>query len=135
MIWPFNLFKKRVPKAISVEAELPPTESAVIASGYESTYPMLPRDAIFAATDGGFEFHGSLGPENVLDLRFFQALARSWSKNRHGELAPTEEEIEAKAVEIAHTVFGFYLTFFTYSRDIAQEKAKEFWTALLQSLA
>jgi hypothetical protein len=100
-------------------------------SSYESEqYPMLPKEVIHRAVNSGFPFFGSLGPENVLDIRFFRALAVDWQM-RHQE-KPTDAEVEAKTRDLAHSTFDFYLHFFELPKEEAQKAAAKFWEELLK---
>lgn len=123
--------KKRADELELVVESNAPATTSVIGSGYENEYPMLPKEVVYMAVEGGFMFYGSLGPENLFNIKLFEALAKEWGKHQH-PIEDTPEQIEAKTRELAHSAYDFYLDYFTLPKETAQEKAVEFWQDLLK---
>ena len=121
-----------------------PEKTAVIGDGYEdSPWPMLPRFVVQKAVDGGWAFDGNIGPQVILDIGLFRALARSWSNKKDytewADAAARLKDEEGQMMAYAHSVYEYYLH---YPENLAQEKASggksiavrppEFWDNLLK---
>ena len=115
----FGRKKKAAPRS-SVDV------SYVAASGYElSPWPMLPKEVVYFAVEGGWAFDGNIGPQVVLDAGLFRALAKR--RSARDVTKSTDDEIGAEATAIAHSAYEYYLH---YPENLARHQAKEVWMTM-----
>jgi len=104
-------------------------------------FPMLPRFVVERAVDGGWPFGGNIGPQQILDIRLFRALAKGRATGhvfmKANDLSFAEGD-EAAALEMAHKAYEFYLDFDWSSvkdhdgMERAAGQARAFWSKLLR---